>query len=265
MALASTTWTRLAGLARRTASLAAEFEDDYELLVKRYLDMPSHPKILVATPIPYPQGKNAAAYLKPMTTIVLPAVTKVARAHQLPLIDLYGTFFDQPSGFFKDDLHLSDEQGLQKEAEVVYAAIQASMMPVGGNAGAGVGGAAGDAAIGGLPAIGGTSASNQGGVAGGGGAAGGPVVVSSMGGSASGASGANLGGRADGGAGAFAGAAVVPVSALGTKVDSGSGCSTRGNRNPGSTDTALLVMSIAVTLLRRRRVRVAPIHSAWAK
>ena len=251
------------GIGSQSSIVAGEFEEDYELLVKKYLGMPSHPKILVATPIPYPQGKKDAAYLKPMTTIVLPAVTNVARAHQLPLIDLYGAFFDQPAGFFKDDLHLSDEQGLQKEAEVVYAAIQALMMPVGGSAGAGAGGAAGqagEAAIGGLAAIGGgTSGNNQGGVAGGGGAAGVPAMVSSMGGGASGAPGANL----EGGAGGFAGAAVVPVSALGTTPDSGSSCSTHSNRGHGSTDLALLVMSIAVTLLRRRQRGTSGRVGSW--
>lgn len=74
--------------------------------------------------------------------------------------------------------------------------------------------------------------------------------------------GANQAGTGAGVAGAFAGAAVVPVSALGTKGDSGSSCSTRGHRSHGSLEMAWLVMSIAVTLLRRRRVRAAHLQSA---
>jgi len=248
------------GIGAQNSIVAAEFEEDYEILVQKYLDMPSHPKILVATPIPYPQGKNDPAYIKPMTSIVLPAVKKVALAHQLPLIDLYGTFFDQPPGFFKDDMHLSDQQGLQKEADVVYAAIQASMMPAAGSAGAAAAGtagaagaaagAAGAAAMGGMAALGGgTSGGDSGGASSGGAAAGAPSMVVAMGGGPSGAASANAGG----GAGGFAGAAAPPVSSLGSQVAPGASCSTRNPHGDGSPDMALWLLGIAVSLLRQRR------------
>lgn len=254
------------GVGAQNSIVAAEFEEDYEILVQKYLDMPSHPKILVATPIPYPQGKNDPAYFKPMTSIVLPAVKKTALAHQLPLIDLYGTFFDQPAGFFKDDLHLSDQQGLQKEADVVYAAIQASMVPVAGSAGAagaagtagasgaagaaGATDAAGTATTAGMAALGGgTSGSDSGGAASGGAPAGGPSMVSAMGSGTSGAASANAGG----GTGGFAGTAALPVSPLRGQVASGSSCSTKNPHGDGSTDIGLWALGIAVSLLRQRR------------
>lgn len=101
--------------------VAAELEEDYDILVKKYVDMPSQPKIFVSTPVPYPAGETSSAALKPMTTIFLPAVMKAAQKYNLPVVDLYRVFFNQPAGFFKDDFHLSDQKGLQTEADTVYA------------------------------------------------------------------------------------------------------------------------------------------------
>ncbi len=174
------------GFGPQSSIVAAEFEADYELLVKRYLDLPKPPKLFVSTPVPYPEGSMAPADAKPVTTIMLPAVKKTAAAHQLPIIDLYATFSGKKL-LFKDDYHLSNDAGLQTEAETVYAAIKNAGPP--GMAGAGSGGMSG-ASTGGVSSAGA-----------GGGAAGGGLNGGTSGGASSGASSGGVGGTGAGGVG----------------------------------------------------------------
>ncbi len=158
------------GFGPQSSIVAADFEADYELLVKKYLDLPNPPKLFVSTPVPYPEGSMAPADAKPVSTIMLPAVKKTAAAHQLPIIDLYATFYGKKL-LFKDDYHLSNDAGLQTEAETVYAAIK-NVGPVGsggsgGMSGAGTGGVSSAGAGGGGGGLnGGTSGVANGGASG---------------------------------------------------------------------------------------------------
>jgi acyl-CoA thioesterase I len=97
------------------------FQMDYDALVATYLDLPSKPKVYVSLPIPIPFGMPAGV----TTSVMLPAVREVAAARQLPVIDLYTPFLDKRA-LYKDETHVTNNEGLHLIADTVFAAMKAA-------------------------------------------------------------------------------------------------------------------------------------------
>jgi MYXO-CTERM domain-containing protein len=102
-----------------------KFKAAYEALLQTYIDLPSHPKVLLALPIPFPFGAPTG----PLTTIVLPTVKDVGAEKKLPTFDLYNVFLNQKADY-KDLDHLTDEtvrayvgSGQEKHVKAVYDAL----------------------------------------------------------------------------------------------------------------------------------------------
>jgi hypothetical protein len=186
---------------------ATKLHADYETLVTTYLNLANHPKVYVSLPVPIPKGAPTGV----TTTVILPAIRDVAAAHGLPVVDLYSAFLNHPE-LYKDDTHVSNDAGLHKIADLVYAAL------VGGDDGGAPGGDAGPSGNTDASADSDVPASDGGAGAGAGGASG----------AGGGASGAGQGG--DGLSTSTSGGAAGERGAGGTNlqppaVDSDSGCS----------------------------------------
>lgn len=92
-----------------------EFEADLDYLVKQYLDLPSHPKVYIALPLPFNGSKNHAI------ADLLAPTKAVAAKHNLPVIDLWTPFIGH-SELYNDGTHLTPA-GQQKQAEIVATTI----------------------------------------------------------------------------------------------------------------------------------------------
>jgi acyl-CoA thioesterase-1 len=104
-----------------------KFKTAYQALLQTYVDLPSHPKLLLALPIAFPYGAPTG----PLTTIVLPTVKDTAEKTKLPFFDLYNLFLNDRA-HFKDIDHLTDEtvtayvgSGQEKHVRAVYDALMA--------------------------------------------------------------------------------------------------------------------------------------------
>jgi hypothetical protein len=93
-----------------------KFQADYETLVTTYLNLASKPVVYVSTPVPIPKGAPTGV----TTTVILPTVKAIAAKYNLPIVDLYSVFLNQPQ-LYKDDTHVADDAGLQAIAETVFA------------------------------------------------------------------------------------------------------------------------------------------------
>src|SRR5262249_21918805 len=91
---------------------------DYDTLVTTYLNLANHPKVYVSTPVPIPKGAPTGV----TTTVILPAIKSVATERNLQVVDLYPAFLNHPE-LYKDDTHVSNDAGLHKIADLVFAAI----------------------------------------------------------------------------------------------------------------------------------------------
>lgn len=94
----------------------SEFSADLEALVQAYVDLDSHPVVLLATPLPYNGGTDHAI------TELLKPTQALADEMSLATIDLWSAFLGHPE-WYKDGTHLTPE-GQQQQAKIVAAAIR---------------------------------------------------------------------------------------------------------------------------------------------
>jgi MYXO-CTERM domain-containing protein len=222
----------------------AKFKAAYETLLQTYIDLPSHPKVLLALPIPFPFGAPTG----PLTTIVLPTVKDVAASKKLPTFDLYNLFLNQKDDY-KDLDHLTDETvrayaGSGQEMHV--KAVRDALMTLGMATDAGVSAASDAGAGGGKP---------------------GPVTMdaasqnppSSMTAGAGGSGGAPVVGGASGSAMEMAGSAPSDTPSDGATSDgtTASGCSCAVVGKDSSLSASLIIWFGAGVLGARRRRRAS--------
>jgi hypothetical protein len=99
-----------------------KWQADYEQLVTTYLNLPSKPTVYVSTPLPLPMGAGTG----PTTDVILPAIQSVAAKYHLTIVPLYPAFLNQPQ-LYKDATHPTNDTGLKKIADTVYATMMATM------------------------------------------------------------------------------------------------------------------------------------------
>jgi hypothetical protein len=144
------------------------FEAAYDGLVTNYLNLSSHPKVYMMTPIDItPTWNGAATTLGAgkdiVKDIMLPAALAVATKHSLVVIDTYTAM--SPGGTIDATYAPADGQvnsaGQQKMAAMILAAIQSDAGAPGGGSGASSGSASGatSGAMSGAGATGSTSGS----------------------------------------------------------------------------------------------------------
>jgi MYXO-CTERM domain-containing protein len=95
------------------------FKADFDQLVTTYLNQPQKPKVIVSTPIPIPRGSAGGV----VTPVMLPATLAVAMERNVPVMDFYNAFLDKPN-LFKDETHITNDQGLQLLADTMAAAVK---------------------------------------------------------------------------------------------------------------------------------------------
>lgn len=100
---------------------ATKLQSDYDALVTSYLNLASKPKVFVSLPVPIPKGAPQGV----TTNVILPSIRAVAGKYNLPIVDLYASFLNHPE-LYKDDTHVSNDGGLHKIADLVYAALIAA-------------------------------------------------------------------------------------------------------------------------------------------
>ena len=93
----------------------AEFEADFKKLVKSYQDLPSKPKIIIATQM-YVAKSAWGITNKVVENEVLPLTLKLAKELGLPVIDFYAAF-DGRADLLCDGVH-PNEAGARKMAEI---------------------------------------------------------------------------------------------------------------------------------------------------
>ena len=246
------------GMSRLTAAQVfsfSKFQTDYEDLVKRYVNLPNHPKIYCSTPIPILFGNDGPdnGY---MTSPAADAIKAVAAKYNLPIIDLFNGFLGHKelfrSGSDKDNEgeHINDA-GMNKVAQMVAAALKADGSsgsggtPTGGTGGGAAGGAAGGQGMGGAGAAGRGEGAAPGGA--GGGAAGGMAAGGTGGSGVSGGAPGSGGGSALGGAGAGTGGAVGGggEGARGLGTGTGGGGPATGGDSSGGGGCSVAARSVA--------------------
>jgi len=118
------------GLSAKTALPAftfEKFESGYEDMVKRYLALPTHPKIYCSLPIPILWGQDGPdnGY---KTSPAADAIKRVAAKYNLPTIDLYAAFlghkeFYREAPLKDDEGEHTNDAGMQKIAQMVSDAL----------------------------------------------------------------------------------------------------------------------------------------------
>lgn len=93
----------------------AEFEADFKKLVKSYQDLPSKPKIIIATQM-YVAKSAWGITNKVVEDEVMPLTLKLAKELGLPVIDFYAAF-DGRADLLCDGVH-PNEAGARKMAEI---------------------------------------------------------------------------------------------------------------------------------------------------
>ena len=101
------------------------FETDMRELVTVYQNLPSHPKVFLATPLPaFPDDSGTVRYAVQPDVIrdaIRPLIERVAQQSGAHVIDLYPLFVGKPE-LFSDGLHPTAE-GAALLAQAVYDAI----------------------------------------------------------------------------------------------------------------------------------------------
>ena len=118
------------GLSAKTALpvfTIERFQAGYEDLVKRYLALPTHPKIYCSLPIPILFGQDGPdnGY---KTSPASEAIKAVAAKYKLPTIDLFSAFlghreFYREAPLKDDEGEHTNDPGMQAIAQLVYEAI----------------------------------------------------------------------------------------------------------------------------------------------
>jgi len=195
-------WAEHDEIAVEAGADATHFQADYDALVMDYLNLAKKPCVIVTTPVLISTYQRNPATDMLVTNTILPAVQAVAKAHQLPVVDLYTTFMGQ-AAWLGPDGHFT-AAGAKQVAKLVEAA---------------------------LPGC--TTAGNMGGADAGGGAAG----AGGNGGSGGGAGGAS-GEPAMGGAGESSGAGGMPSGSAGSAIGSAGDSLTTGAGGSKADSTA---------------------------
>jgi MYXO-CTERM domain-containing protein len=203
-----------------------KFQQDYDDLVQRYMNLSSHPKIFVSLPIPILNGTDMDNGVSTMA--VGAAVKQVATKYNLPTIDLYTPFFGhmelykQPPDSEGEGEHVTDA-ALSIIADKVYEAL-VSAADGGSEGGSGPADAA-DAR---------PDASVDAGAAGAGGAAGGGGSGGEAGASGAGGSGGTSGTSTGSAGSGTAGGATTAGGGAGATTTGAGGASTTGGSTPPS-------------------------------
>jgi uncharacterized membrane protein YgcG len=216
-----------------------KFEKDFDALVTTYLELPTRPRVFVSLPIPIPFGQPKGV----TTEVILPAIKAVAAKYQLPIIDLYAPFLNHPE-LFKDETHVTDNQGLHRIADSVHAAMTAAGSDGGVAADAREEGK--DAATAPAPSLDASGPADTGrGEGGSGGSAG-------AGGRTGGAGGGQAGGGGRGGATPSPEPDAAPPGGGKQAADAGCGCRLGSRDGRGSLASAVVLAVVALYLRRRR-------------
>jgi MYXO-CTERM domain-containing protein len=138
-------WAEHDEIAVKGGADATHFQMDYDALVMDYLNLPKKPCVIVTTPVVISTYQQNPATDMLVTDTIEPAVLAVAKAHQLPVVDLYTAFMNQ-AAWLGADGHFS-AAGAKQVAKMVEAALP--MCAGGGTPGSDAGsGAGGDASSG---------------------------------------------------------------------------------------------------------------------
>jgi hypothetical protein len=150
-------WAEHDEIAVEAGADASHFQADYDALVMDYLSLAKKPCVIVTTSVVIPTYQRNPATDMLVTNTIEPAVLAVAKAHNLPVVDLYTPFMGQ-AAWLGVDGHFT-AAGAVQAAKLVEAALP--MCTGGGgnpgtDAGSGAGGAAGSTGAGGSPGTGGS-------------------------------------------------------------------------------------------------------------
>lgn len=105
------------------------FYDHYKELVERFMDLPSHPKVVLLFPVTSFLGKKAdEAYNTDIPKYILPVIRRVAAEKKLDTVDLHSVFTDKPQ-LFPDKLH-PDSAGAALIAKQVYRYLSSAGIAV---------------------------------------------------------------------------------------------------------------------------------------
>lgn len=99
---------------------AADFEKDYQAMIDTFNTIPTNPKIFICLPVPVYEDKwgiNDST----LQAGVLPAIQKIAKANNLPIVDLFSALNNHPE-YFPDGIH-PNEKGAKVMAEAVAKVI----------------------------------------------------------------------------------------------------------------------------------------------
>jgi hypothetical protein len=191
----------------------AKFQQDYDDLVVRYMNLSTHPRIFASLPVPILFGTDTDNGV--LTSSVVTVIRAVAAKYNLPIVDLYAPFFGHmelykaPPNTEGEGEHVTDV-GLGIIADRVYAAMIADRGDGGTDGGLGSPDASGvrpdassdagqGAGAGGAPGSGGgAGAIGAGGSAGAGGAGSTTVGTGTGGAATTGAAGSATGAPAPG-------------------------------------------------------------------
>ena len=100
------------------------FRRDYRKIVGSYLDLPSHPRVILIAPIRifHILGRPLlGVHPETMEEGVRPAIREMANGMGLPLVDLQGLFTD--THYCRDGVH-PQRAGARMLAETIYSSIQ---------------------------------------------------------------------------------------------------------------------------------------------
>ncbi|HLP05792.1 MAG TPA: GDSL-type esterase/lipase family protein [Paludibacter sp.] len=101
---------------------AERYEQDYQALIDTFKTIPTHPKIYLCLPVP---AFKTRWDINDSTVVngVIPAIEKIAKKNQLPVIDLYHGMSSQGKNF-PDDIH-PNEAGTKAMAAIIGKSITA--------------------------------------------------------------------------------------------------------------------------------------------
>jgi sialate O-acetylesterase len=95
------------------------FYDHYKELVERFMELPSHPKVVLVFPVTNFLGKATdEAYNHDIPKYILPVIRRVAAEKKLDTVDLHAVFVDKAE-LFPDKLH-PDSAGAALIAQYLY-------------------------------------------------------------------------------------------------------------------------------------------------
>lgn len=102
---------------------AENFSKDYQAMIDTFKTIPNKPKIFICLPIPiYKNNWNFNGDSAIRVSNIIPAIKNLAKANNLPVIDLYTKMSNQPENF-SDGIH-PNEKGARIMADFIAKAIK---------------------------------------------------------------------------------------------------------------------------------------------